>query len=88
LIYIIKYINIYILIYNLLLSDYKMFDFQWKIKNSFSKVRRDVDDLRESSNDWIVFLDDKGSEMEKRLDKIEDRMERIEEAMFRILSLR
>ena len=65
-----------------------MFDFVWKVKNSFRKVRKDVDDFRENVNEWIVFLDGKGNEMEKRLDKIEARMERLEEALFKMLSLR
>ncbi len=65
-----------------------MFDFVWKVKNSFKKVRKDVDDFRENVNEWIVFLDGKGNQMEKRLDKIEARMERLEEALFNMLSLR
>ncbi len=65
-----------------------MFDFVWKVKNSFRKVRKDVDDFRENVNEWIVFLDNKGNEMEKRLDKIEARMERLEEALFRAWSLK
>lgn len=65
-----------------------MFDFVWKIKNSFRNVRKDVDSFKGNVNEWIVFLDGKNNELEKRLDKIEARMERLEEAMFRILSLR
>ncbi len=65
-----------------------MFDFVWKVKNSFRKVRKEMDDLKESSNDWIVFLDDKNNETEKRLDRLESRIERMEEAMLRILSLK
>ena len=65
-----------------------MLDFVWKVKNSFSKVRKDIDDFRENTNEWVVFLDEKGNEMEKRLDKIEGRMDRIEEAIFKILSMR
>ena len=65
-----------------------MLDFMWKVKNSFRNARKDVEDLRENVNDWIVFLDEKRDEVEKRLDKIEDRMDRLEEAMFKILSMR
>ncbi len=65
-----------------------MFDFVWKVKNSFRKVRKDVDDFRENVNEWIVFLDGKGNNFEKRLDKIEARMERLEEAIFKMISLR
>ena len=65
-----------------------MFDFVWKVKNSFRKVRIDVDDFRENVNEWIVFLDGKGNNMEKRLDKIEDRLERLEDAIFKMISLR
>ena len=65
-----------------------MLDFVWKVKNSFSKVRKDIDDFRENTNEWVVFLDEKGNAMEKRLDKIEGRMDRIEEAIFKILSMR
>jgi len=65
-----------------------MFDFIWKTKNSFKKVKKDIDDFKENANEWIVFLDGKGNEMEKRLDKIEARIDRLEETMFRMLSLK
>ncbi len=65
-----------------------MFDFIWKVKNSFRKVRKDVDDFRENVNEWIVFLDGKGNSVEKRLDKIEARMERLEETIFKMIRLR
>lgn len=65
-----------------------MLDFTWKVKESFKNVRKDVENFKENVSQWIIFLDDKNSEMEKRLDKIEDRMDRLEEAMFKILSLR
>lgn len=65
-----------------------MFDFVWKVKKSFRKVRRDIDYFRENVNEWVVFLDGKDKEMENRLDKIEARVERMEEAMLRALSLR
>lgn len=65
-----------------------MFDFKWKVKNSFRNVRNDIDEFKENINDWIVFLDSKDQEIEKRLDKMEDRIDRIEEAMFNILSVR
>ena len=65
-----------------------MFDFQWRVKNSFKNVKRDMDSFKENANDWIVFLDEKNTDREKRLDKIEDRIDRLEEAMFRILSLK
>ena len=63
-----------------------MFDFIWKVKNSFRKVKRDVESFRENANDWIVFLDGKGNEMEKRLDKIESRVERLEDAVLRAIT--
>ena len=65
-----------------------MFDFDWRIKNAFTKVKSDIESLKQSSNDWIVFLDEKNSEVEKRLEKIEARIDRMEEAMLRILSVR
>jgi len=65
-----------------------MLDFKWRVKQSFKQVRKDVEDFRDNANDWIVFLDEKGNEVERRLDKIEDRIERMEEAMFKILSMR
>jgi len=65
-----------------------MFDFIWKVKNSFRKVRGDVEDFKDNVNEWVVFLDGKNNEMEKRLDKIEARVERMEEALLRALSLR
>jgi len=65
-----------------------MFDFIWKTKNSFRKVKKDIESFKENSNEWIVFLDGKGNEMEKKLDMIEARLDRLEEAMFKILSLR
>ena len=65
-----------------------MWDFVWKVKNSFSKVKVDFENLKENTNEWIVFLDDKNSETEKRLDRLEARIERLEETMFKILSLR
>ena len=65
-----------------------MWDFVWKVKNSFRKVKGDFEGLKENVNEWIVFLDDKNNEVEKRIDKMEARMDRLEEAMFKILSLR
>ncbi len=65
-----------------------MWDFVWKVKNSFSKVKVDFENLKENTNEWIVFLDDKNNETEKRLDRLEGRLERLEETMFKILSLR
>jgi uncharacterized protein Yka (UPF0111/DUF47 family) len=65
-----------------------MFDFVWKTKNSFKKVKKDIKEFRENANEWIVFLDGKGNKMEKKLDRIESRIDRIEESMFRMISLR
>lgn len=65
-----------------------MFNFMWKIKNSFRNVKKDVDSFKQNVNEWIVFLDARNNELEKKLDRVEARMERLEEAMFRILSLR
>ena len=65
-----------------------MWDFVWKVKNSFRRVRVDFENLKENTNEWIIFLDDKGKEFEKRLDRIEDRIERLEETLFNVLSLR
>ena len=65
-----------------------MFDFQWRVKQSFKKVKGDFENLKENVNEWVVFLDDKNKEVEKRLDKMEGKIERLEEVMFKILSLR
>jgi len=65
-----------------------MLDFVWKVKKSFRRVRNDVEEFKQNVNDWIVFLDDKNNQAEKRLDKIENRIDRLEEAMFRILQER
>ena len=55
-----------------------MFDFDWRIKNAFTKVKSDIESLKQNSNDWIVFLDEKNSEVEKRLEKIEKSLENTE----------
>lgn len=65
-----------------------MLNFMWKIKESFKNVKKDVDSFKGNVNEWVVFLDAKNNDLEKKLDKLEARMERLEEAMFRILSLR
>ncbi len=65
-----------------------MLDFTWKVKESFKNVRKDVENFKENVSQWIVFLGDRNSEMEKRLDKIENKIDRLEEAMFKVLSLR
>ena len=65
-----------------------MLDFVWKVQRSFQKVRKDMDNLKENVNEWVVFLDGKNSEVEKRLEKIEDKIDRLEETMFKVLSLR
>jgi hypothetical protein len=65
-----------------------MLDFVWKVKRSFKKIRSEIEDFKQNSNDWIVFLDEKNNDAVKRLDKIEARMDRLEEGIFRILSLR
>jgi len=64
-----------------------MFDFVWKTKNSFKKVKKDIQEFRNNANEWIIFLDGKGNKMEKQLDKIEARIDRMEESMFRMISL-
>ena len=64
-----------------------MFDFVWKTKNSFKKVKKDIQEFRNNANEWIIFLYCKGNKMEKQLDKIEARIDRMEESMFRMISL-
>ncbi|MBW2975023.1 hypothetical protein KY366_04870 [Candidatus Woesearchaeota archaeon] len=65
-----------------------MFDFVWKVKKSFRRVRKDIGEFRENVNDWVIFLDGKDNQIEKKMDKIEARLERLEEAMFRVLNLK
>ena len=65
-----------------------MIDFVWKVKKTFRKVRKEIEELKDNSNEWIVFLDEKNTETEKKLDKIENKIDRLEEAMFRILQER
>lgn len=65
-----------------------MLDFAWKVKESFKNVRQDVEYFKRNINEWVVFLDNKNNEVEKRLDKIENKIDRLEEAMFKVLSLR
>ncbi|MEA2038052.1 MAG: hypothetical protein U9O94_11195 [Nanoarchaeota archaeon] len=65
-----------------------MVDFKWNVKNSFKKVKADFDSLKESTNEWVVFLDNKNNDAEKRLEKMEDKIERLEETLFKVLSER
>ena len=63
-----------------------MLNFVWKTKRSFKNVRADMENLRQSVNEWVIYLDGKEESILKRLDKMEDRLDRLEEAMFRILA--
>ncbi len=49
-----------------------------KIKNSFSKVKRDIDAIKVSFTDWVLFLKRKNEALEQRVKVLENRLAEIE----------
>ncbi|MBW2991907.1 hypothetical protein KY345_01680 [Candidatus Woesearchaeota archaeon] len=48
------------------------------IKNSFRNVKRDFDVLRISFADWIHFLNNNQSQMQKKIEALEKRVNELE----------
>ena len=65
-----------------------MFDFDWKIKKSFTIVKREFEALKTGMHGWTRFTESKQTAFEKRLDRIENRIERLEEMLMKIFASR
>ena len=46
-----------------------MFEFMWKIRNSFGKVKRDYGELKTNVDGWITFFDRKNKDYEKKMER-------------------
>ncbi|MEM4336467.1 MAG: hypothetical protein QXG86_00485 [Candidatus Woesearchaeota archaeon] len=49
-----------------------------KIKNSFKKVKKDVESLRQSTNDWVVFLNRNQADIKIKIYELENRIRKLE----------
>ena len=49
-----------------------------KIRNSFRKAKRDVNALRNSTNDWVMFLNRNQSDMKVKLYELDKRLRKLE----------
>ncbi|GEM_PF-2356752 len=49
-----------------------------KIRGSFLNAKMDVDNLKQSMSDWIIFLDHNQRDMKERIKVLEDRLRRLE----------
>jgi hypothetical protein len=52
--------------------------FEQKVANSFSAVKKDVEALKSSMNDWIMFLDHNGRDTKMQLLELERRVKQLE----------
>ncbi len=55
-----------------------VFDFFSTVRKSFKAVRRDMDGLKQSTNDWVQFLYHKSQQNEARLRYLESRLKALE----------
>ncbi|MBI2139789.1 hypothetical protein HYU14_02605 [Candidatus Woesearchaeota archaeon] len=65
-----------------------MINFKWNVVNSFKKAKRELQELKNNVHGWIISLDGRDKEIEKKIERLEARIERMEEAMMRILTVR
>jgi len=49
-----------------------------KIKNSFKRAKRDVDGLRGSVNDWIMYLNGNQNDLKVKLRELDQRLRKLE----------
>ncbi|MFO8016176.1 MAG: hypothetical protein R6U32_03665 [Candidatus Woesearchaeota archaeon] len=49
-----------------------------KTKASFRRVRKEMTDLRNSLNEWIVFLNSNQKQMQQRIDQLDQRVRELE----------
>ncbi len=49
-----------------------------KVKFSFKAVKKDITGLKQSVHDWVLHLNSKNAEMEKRLEALEGRVRMLE----------
>jgi len=49
-----------------------------KIKNSFRAAKKDVNGLRRSVNDWIMFLNSNQTDIKVKLREIDQRLRKLE----------
>ena len=65
----------------------EIFNFFSNVKKSFRKVKKDMVELRNSVNEWIVFLNSNQKEIKQRLYELEKRVAELEmERVGRIIS--
>ena len=55
-------------------------DFKINIKRSFKRARSDFEQLKNSANEWIMFLKDENSELKTRIVELETRLKFLESA--------
>lgn len=48
------------------------------VRESFRKMREDVVDLRNSINEWVVFLNSNQREMKRKIYELDKRMRQLE----------
>lgn len=56
----------------------EIFSFFSKTRASFRRIRQDMADLRNSVNEWIVFLNSGQKQMQQRIDEMDQRLRELE----------
>jgi len=52
--------------------------FKAKVKTSFRKAKSDIDSLRASTNDWVLFLNGNQNDMKVKLRELDQRLRKLE----------
>lgn len=56
----------------------EIFSFFSNVRESFKKMRDDVVELRNSINEWVVFLNSNQREMKRKIYELDKRMRQLE----------
>lgn len=52
--------------------------FKEKVKNAFNKAKSDINGLRASTNDWVLFLNGNQNDMKIKLRELDLRLRKLE----------
>ncbi|MCX8147270.1 MAG: hypothetical protein N3D84_02285 [Candidatus Woesearchaeota archaeon] len=56
----------------------EIFGFFSNVKESFRKIKKDIDELKESMNSWVVFLNSNQREMKQKIYELDKRLRELE----------
>ena len=58
-----------------------MFANNTKVKNAFKRTKQDISSLRQSTNEWTIYLQKNQLEFQQRLNDVEKRLKNLENAL-------